>query len=168
VKSRCAPRLSAEAAEKLSSHFVSLRKQVQQVEQDNNERSSIPITVRQLEAIIRISESLAKMTLATQVAEHHVDEAIRLFKFSTMDAVHSGNVEGMTRQELAEEMSKIESEVRRRLPIGWSTSYANLVRQFVQEQGYTQHALERALYVLEKREVIRFSGQKRTVHRIGV
>lgn len=30
----------------LSSHFVSLRKEVQQVEQDNDERSSIPITVR--------------------------------------------------------------------------------------------------------------------------
>jgi DNA replication licensing factor MCM5 len=44
--SKCSPRLSAEAQEMLSSHFVSLRKQVQQVERDNNERSSIPITVR--------------------------------------------------------------------------------------------------------------------------
>jgi DNA replication licensing factor MCM5 len=30
----------------LSSHFVALRKQVQQVEKDNEERSSIPITIR--------------------------------------------------------------------------------------------------------------------------
>jgi DNA replication licensing factor MCM5 len=45
-KSKCAPRLSPEAQEMLSSHFVSLRKQVQQVEQDNDERSSIPITIR--------------------------------------------------------------------------------------------------------------------------
>ncbi len=30
----------------LSSHFVGLRKQVQQVEHDNDERSSIPITIR--------------------------------------------------------------------------------------------------------------------------
>lgn len=44
--SKCAPRLSAEASEMLSSHFVSLRKQVQQVERDNDERSSIPITIR--------------------------------------------------------------------------------------------------------------------------
>jgi len=43
---KCAPRLSPEAQETLSSHFVALRKQVQQVEQDNDERSSIPITVR--------------------------------------------------------------------------------------------------------------------------
>lgn len=33
---------------------------------------------------------------------------------------------------------------------------------------YTQHALERTLYILERREVIRFSGGKKTVHRIGV
>lgn len=79
---KCAPRLSAEAAEKLSSHFVALRKQIQQVERDNNERSSIPLTVRQLEAIIRISESLAKLTLSSQVAEAHVDEAMRLFTTS--------------------------------------------------------------------------------------
>jgi len=44
--SKCAPRLSPEAQEMLSSHFVSLRKQVQRVEQDNDERSSIPITIR--------------------------------------------------------------------------------------------------------------------------
>ena len=60
---------------------------MQQIERDNNERSSIPITVRQLEAIIRISESLAKLTLQPTVQEVHVDEAIRLFKLSTMDAV---------------------------------------------------------------------------------
>lgn len=167
-KARCAPRLSADAAEKLSSHFVALRKQVQQVERDNNERSSIPITVRQLEAIIRISESLAKMTLATQVQEHHVDEAIRLFKFSTMDAVQAGNVEGMTKGDLMEEINKVEADIRRRLPIGWSTSYASLVREFVDQQGYTRHALERTLYILEKREVIRFLGGKKTVSRIGV
>ncbi|KAL7424263.1 minichromosome maintenance protein 5 [Cryptotrichosporon argae] len=167
-KSRCAPRLSADAAEMLSSHFVSLRKQVQQVERDNDERSSIPITVRQLEAIIRISESLAKITLSPTVAQHHVDEAIRLFKYSTMDAVSAGQVDGMTRAELNDEIDRIEKELRRRLPIGWSTSYQSLVREFVSQQGYSQHALERCLYVLEKREVVRFSGQKKVVNRVGV
>jgi DNA replication licensing factor MCM5 len=159
----------------LSSHFVSLRKQVQQVERDNDERSSIPITVRfvlnlftkylliqtcrQLEAIIRISESLAKMTLSTVVKNHHVEEAIRLFKFSTMDAVSAGSADGLSRGELNEEMTRIERELRRRLPVGWSTSYQSLVREFVNQQGFSSHALERTLFVLEKREVIRFSGQ---------
>jgi len=164
----------------LSSHFVSLRKQVQQVEQDNDERSSIPITIRyvfafhpirsyasnrpyisQLEAIIRISESLAKMTLTPVVQNHHVEEAIRLFKFSTMDAVSAGSADGLSRGELNEEMTKIERELRRRLPVGWSTSYQSLVREFVTQQGFSSHALERTLFIMEKREIIRFSGQVR-------
>ena len=42
--------------------------------------SHIPITVRQLEAIIRLSEALAKMSLSSQVKDDHVDEAHRLFQ----------------------------------------------------------------------------------------
>ncbi|TFK41310.1 MCM-domain-containing protein [Crucibulum laeve] len=167
-KSKCAPRLSADAQEMLSSHFVSLRKQVQQVERDNDERSSIPITIRQLEAIIRISESLAKLTLTPVVQNHHVEEAIRLFKFSTMDAVSAGSADGLSRGELNEEMTRIERELKKRLPVGWSTSYQSLVREFVTQQGYSSHALERTLFILEKREIIRFSGQKKVVHRCGV
>ncbi|KAJ2928801.1 hypothetical protein H1R20_g8207, partial [Candolleomyces eurysporus] len=161
-KAKCAPRLSAEAQEMLSSHFVSLRKQIQQVERDNDERSSIPITVRQLEAIIRISESLAKMTLTPVVKVHHVEEAIRLFKFSTMDAVAAGSADGLSRSELNDEMNKIEQEIRRRLPVGWSTSYQSLIKEFVTQQGYSSHALERTLFVLEKREILRFSNQKKS------
>ena len=51
---------------------------------------AVPITVRQLEAITRIAESLARMTLQEEATEDHVREAIRLFKHSTMDAVKSG------------------------------------------------------------------------------
>jgi len=93
---------------------------VQQIERDNNERSSIPITVRsvdarelvrltarsQLEAIIRISESLAKLTLQPTVQEVHVDEAIRLFKLSTMDAVAVRRHPRAHRSRLRRAMSK--------------------------------------------------------------
>ncbi|TFK23099.1 ATP dependent DNA helicase [Coprinopsis marcescibilis] len=167
-KSKCAPRLSSDAQEMLSSHFVSLRKEVQQVERDNDERSSIPITIRQLEAIIRISESLAKITLTPVVQVHHVEEAIRLFKFSTMDAVSAGSADGLSRSELNGEMNRMETEIRRRLPVGWSTSYQSLVKEFVNQQGYSSHALERTLFILEKREIVRFSNQKKVVHRVGV
>ena len=86
---------------------------------------------------------------------------MRLFKYSTMDAVSAGSVEGLSRGELNEEMARIERDVRRRLPVGWSTSYQSLVREFVGQQGCSAHALERTLFVLEKREVVRFSGQVR-------
>ena len=69
-------------------------------------KSAIPITVRlvflesftilnsnlpfsQLEAIIRVSESIAKLSLSTTATENHVNEAIRLFNYSTMSAVQA-------------------------------------------------------------------------------
>jgi DNA replication licensing factor MCM5 len=85
-----------------------------------------------------------------------------------MHAVSAGSVDGMSNAELRGQIDNIEKELKRRLPIGWSTSYASLTREFVTQQGYSQHALEKCLYVLEKREVIRFGGQKKVVNRIGV
>lgn len=56
---------------------------------------AVPITVRQLEAIVRISESLARMQLQVDVTEAHVQQAMDLFKTSTMDAVRAGATEGL-------------------------------------------------------------------------
>ena len=49
---------------------------------------------RQLEAVVRIAESLAKMSLVPFALESHVDEALRLFKVSTLDAAMSGSLSG--------------------------------------------------------------------------
>jgi DNA replication licensing factor MCM5 len=165
-RSRCAPRLSPEAAEKLSSHFVSIRKQVHRAEMESNTRSSIPITVRQLEAIVRISESLAKLSLSPIATEAHVDEAIRLFLASTMDAITQG--EGQGSKDLMESASKIEDELKRRLPIGWSTSLATLRRDFVDSKGYTEQALNRALVVLQRRDTIQIRSGGSQIYRNGV
>ncbi|KAJ5381939.1 DNA replication licensing factor mcm5 [Penicillium cataractarum] len=162
-RSRCAPRLSPEAAEKLSSHFVSIRKQVHRAELESNTRSSIPITVRQLEAIVRITESLAKLSLSPIATEAHVDEAIRLFLASTMDAVTQG--EGQGSKELMEEATKIEDELKRRLPLGWSTSLATLRREFVDGKGYTEQALNRALVVLQRRETVQIRSGGSQIYR---
>ncbi|KAI9707804.1 MAG: minichromosome maintenance protein 5 [Candelina mexicana] len=165
-KQKCAPRLSPEAAEKLSSHFVSIRRQIHSAELSANARSSIPITVRQLEAIIRITESLAKLSLSTIATEAHVDEAIRLFLASTMDAVTQG--EGQGSKELMEEVGKVEEELRRRLPIGWSTSLATLRREFVEQRGYSEQSLNRALVVLQRRETVQIRSGGGQVYRSGV
>lgn len=165
-RSRCAPRLSPEAAEKLSSHFVSIRKQVHRAEMESNSRSSIPITVRQLEAIVRISESLAKLSLSPIATEAHVDEAIRLFLASTMDAITQG--EGQGSKELMDEASKIEDELKRRLPIGWSTSLATLRRDFVDAKNHSEQALNRALVVLQRRDTIQIRSGGSQIYRNGV
>ncbi|KAI5461359.1 MCM2/3/5 family-domain-containing protein [Mariannaea sp. PMI_226] len=164
-KTRCAPRLSPEAAEKLSSHFVSIRRQVHAAEMEANTRSSIPITVRQLEAIVRITESLAKLSLSPIATEAHVDEAIRLFLCSTMDAVNQGSNQGS--RELNEEVNRIEVELKRRLPIGWSTSLATLRREMVEGKGYSEQALNRALMILQRRDTIGFRNQGAQVYRNG-
>ncbi|KAF2798842.1 MCM-domain-containing protein [Melanomma pulvis-pyrius CBS 109.77] len=153
-RQKCAPRLSPEAAEKLSSHFVSIRRQVHASEMNANQRSSIPITVRQLEAIIRITESLAKLSLAPVADESHVDEAIRLFLASTMDAVNQGGGQGS--KELMDEVNKVEEELRRRMPIGWQVNLSTLKREMVDGKGYSEQALGRALHVMAARETIRW------------
>ncbi|KAK4105079.1 MCM-domain-containing protein [Parathielavia hyrcaniae] len=164
-RSRCAPRLSDVAAEKLSSHFVAIRKQVHAAELEANTRSSIPITVRQLEAIVRITESLAKLALSPVATEDHVDEAIRLFLCSTMDAVNQGSNQGSS--ELNEEVSRVEAELKRRLPIGWSTSLATLRREMVEGKGFSEAALNRALMILQRRDTIMFRNQGAQVYRNG-
>ncbi|KAI2643199.1 MCM2/3/5 family protein [Xylaria nigripes] len=164
-KSRCAPRLSTEAAEKLSSHFVSIRKQVHASEIEANARSSIPITVRQLEAIVRITEALAKLTLSPIATEHHVDEAIRLFLCSTMDAVNQGSNQG--NRELHEEVQRIETDLKKRLPIGWSTSLASLRRELVEGKGFSEQSLNRALVIMQRRDTIMFRNQGTQVYRNG-
>lgn len=82
-----------------------------------------------------------------------------------MDAVSVGSVEGLSRGQIHEEMTAIEKELRKRLPVGWTTSYQSLVKEFVNNQGYSAHALERTLFVLEKGEVIKFQGQRKVICR---
>ncbi|KAL0943997.1 DNA replication licensing factor mcm5 [Colletotrichum truncatum] len=165
-KSRMAPRLSPEAAEKLSSHFVSIRRQVHAAEMEANTRSSIPITVRQLEAIVRITESLAKLTLSPIATEEHVDEAIRLFLCSTMDAVNQGSNQGS--KELNDEVNRLEAELKRRLAVGWSTNLSTLKRELVEQKGYSEQALNRTLMIMQRRDTIAFRNQGAQVYRNSI
>lgn len=168
-KAKCAPRLAPEAAERLSSHFVTIRKRLQSNEADMNERSSIPITVRQLEAIIRITESLAKLTLSPIATEEHVEEAIRLFTASTMNAVDLGASDGLVANaDLKKEIEKVEHELKRRLPIGFSTHYRTLRREIVDSHKASAAALDKALMIMERHETIRFRHQRQNILRVGV
>ena len=83
-----------------------------------------------------------------------------------MDAVTQG--EGQGSKELMEEVSKVEEELRRRLPIGWSTSLATLRREFVEGRGYSEQALNRALVVLQRRETVQMRAGGGQVYRSGV
>lgn len=91
---RVSPRLTVDACESLRNQFVSIREDHRKKVRDG---SVIPITVRQLEAIVRLSESLARMSCTPDVTDVHVREALRLFRVSTLDAASTGlDIDGST------------------------------------------------------------------------
>ncbi|KAJ3070416.1 minichromosome maintenance protein 5 [Podochytrium sp. JEL0797] len=161
-KSKCAPRLNTEGAQLLSSHFVSMRSKLR--EMDN--KSAIPITIRQLEAIIRVSESIAKLSLSITAMERHVNEAIRLFNYSTMSAVQAGQVDGLSHGEFSDEVSKVQSYIRRRVPVGGRISTAALRDQLI-EENFKENAIDRAIAGLLQKEVMRFEKRRLTLCRIA-
>ncbi|PVU96856.1 hypothetical protein BB561_000921 [Smittium simulii] len=165
-KSMCAPRLTAQASERLGSFFVTMRSQISRLEKDTSERSTIPITIRQLEAIVRLSESLAKMALSPVSTVEHVEEAIRLFRVSTMDAAQSTTVDGISHSELSKEIKKIETDIRRRLPIG-SQLPVRVLKSDFQRQGYSQHAIEQTIFALVRQDTLQYKSQRLIIQRVG-
>lgn len=93
-RARCAPRLSEAASQALQDFYVNIRDDVRKNVSASKE-AAIPITVRQLEALVRLSESLAKMRLQIEATTDHVEEAIRLFRVSTMNASNEGGTSGL-------------------------------------------------------------------------
>lgn len=138
-RARCAPRLSESAARMLRDNYVKIRSESRD---RRGEDSVIPITVRQLEALVRLSEALAKLSLSAvvsclfgpvypcpchvsvgggccfQASEEHVAEAMRLFHVSTLNAAASGIGETAMSGELMKEVRKAEDLIKRKMPVG--------------------------------------------------
>jgi DNA replication licensing factor MCM5 len=122
---KISPKISEEAAERLKSFYIQTRRSSREAGSNG-----IPITVRQLEAIARIGEALARMDLESVVGIDHLEEAIRLFNESTMKAVSMGHyVEGMPRSEWTKEFSGVESSIKKVLPIGTTRPYKAVVSE---------------------------------------
>ncbi|XP_064419231.1 DNA replication licensing factor MCM5 [Latimeria chalumnae] len=167
-RAKCGPRLSAEAAEKLKNRYVLMRSGAREHERESDRRSSIPITVRQLEAIVRISEALSKMKFQPFATEADVEEALRLFQVSTLDAALSGNlsgVEGFTTQEDQEMLSRVEKQLKRRFAIGSQVSEHSIVQDFLR-QKYPEHAIYKVLHLMMRRGEIQHRMQRKVLYRI--
>lgn len=167
-RTTCGPRLNPAAADKLKRRYVLIRSGSDQQEKDSKTRNPIPITVRQLEAIIRMSESLAKMQLLPFASEAHVDEALRLFQVSTLDAANTGNlagIEGFTSEEEHDMLCRIEKQLKRRFAIGTQVSQQNIINDFMQQQ-YSERAIQKVIRTMIRRGQLQHRMQRRMLYRI--
>lgn len=167
-RSKCGPRLGENAAEKLKSQYVLMRSGTVAHERDTGKRISIPITVRQLEAVVRISESLAKMRMEPFANDADVNEALRLFNVSTMSAAMSGTlsgVEGFTSQEDQEQLQRIERQIRRRFVVGSQVSENAIVQDLI-KQRYSEKAIYKVLQTMIRRNEIQHRAQRKLLYRI--
>ncbi|XP_015119756.1 DNA replication licensing factor Mcm5 [Diachasma alloeum] len=167
-RTRCGPRLNKEAGEKLKNRYVMMRAGTHAHEKDTEKRMSIPITVRQLEAVIRISESLAKMHLESFATQVHVDEALRLFQVSTLDAAMTGSLagaEGFTSEEDHEILARIEKQLKRRFAVGTQVSEQNIVSDFL-KQKYPERSIYKVIYTMIRRGELQHRMQRKMLYRM--
>ncbi|GFR47266.1 hypothetical protein Agub_g8953 [Astrephomene gubernaculifera] len=87
ARAKCHPKLTDEAAEELVNRYQTLRR-------DGRERKVVMATPRQLESLIRIAESLARMRLDERVKATDVAEAVRLWYGAMAGSAGSGSSDG--------------------------------------------------------------------------
>ncbi|VEN38139.1 unnamed protein product [Callosobruchus maculatus] len=166
-RTHCGPRLDKEAGEKLQRRYVLMRSGASQHEKQVDKKNAIPITVRQLEAVIRISESLAKMRLQPFATETHVDEALRLFQVSTLDAAMSGTLsgaEGFTTEEHHEMLLRIEKQLKQRFAIGTTVSQQAILQDFERQQ-YPEQAVLKVIQAMLRRGELQHRMQRKMLYR---
>ncbi|MEM0101247.1 MAG: minichromosome maintenance protein MCM, partial [Candidatus Methanomethyliaceae archaeon] len=74
VRKNAKPKLSERAAKKIEEFFLEMRGKSEGTD------SPVPITMRQLEALIRLAEARAKLALKEEVTEEDVEPVIKLMK----------------------------------------------------------------------------------------
>ena len=131
----------------------------------------IPITVRQLEALVRLSESLAKVRLDSEVRIEDVNEALRLFRVSTMAAnaadqnMGENSVLGAASNANRDDMDRTQGFLRSRLTIGSMVNKQKLVEE-ASGQGYNALMVARVLAVMSMRGEVTERNQGRLLKRI--
>lgn len=164
ARERCAPRLNDEAAAMLSAEYVHIRSRVREsLKERNGESQVVPITVRQLEALIRISESLAKMRLSAEATVNDVMEAIRLFRVSTLSACESNP--SLLGNHQPQEVRRAEEYLKSKIGFGEATSSKNIIEQAIL-QGHNHDTVKRAIAVMITKGDLQEMRQKNLLKRM--
>jgi len=166
-RQRCGPRLQMDAAEKLKDEYVMVRRGHRDAEEEGGQLS-IPITVRQLEAIVRISEALAKMELKSFATMAHVTEATRLFKVSTLSSAQSGELagaEGFTTEEDQEALSRVEKQLKKRFAVGSRVSEHTILTDF-EKQKVPERVVRKVVHAMVRRGELQYTMQRKMLCRL--
>mmetsp|Transcript_12370 Transcript_12370/g.18763 ORF Transcript_12370/g.18763 Transcript_12370/m.18763 type:complete len:729 (-) Transcript_12370:32-2218(-) len=164
-RERCAPRLSDEAAAMLSSQYVHVRNQVRLALQDSpGESMVVPITIRQLEAMVRLAEALAKMRLSAEAGVSDVEEAIRLFKVSTL-AASEANPALLGHGSATAEIQRAEEFLRRRCGVRMTVNSRKIIEESY-VQGHSDDAIKRAISAMVMRGELQELNQRKLLKRL--
>ena len=136
----------------------------------SEEQGVIPVTVRQLEAMVRITEAVAKSTLSPEATEEHVAEAMRLFRVSTVNAAASGltMLEGTLTEADRVTIKGIEARIARVVPLGSSMQLARLKQSLTSAGGggYSDDQINTALRIMERRHDVQLYNERKTLRRL--
>ncbi len=164
ARNRINPRLTATASEKLQAIYVKDRQKAKEQRQLRNSKNTIPITVRQLEAVIRLSESIARMRLLSEVGVEEVEEAHYLFEVSTMKTIEGSREFGYNLSDgVAEEVKLAEDAIRKRVCVGSQVSIFKLMEDL--EGRHNRTVVERALSNMVKNSEFREARGRKIVMR---
>jgi DNA replication licensing factor MCM5 len=169
-RERCAPRLNDEAATLLNGQYVHIRNIVRQNILQQGHQQVVPITIRQLEAIIRLAESLAKMRLSAEATISDVEEALRLFKISTLSASQSNptvrqNLSSTDVDHSNKNVQLAEQFLKRRIALR-STVGTKKIFEEAEIQGYSHETFRVALRALVLRNELQELHSGKLIRRI--
>lgn len=165
-RTQCHPRISESAMDTLSAAYVRMRTEARAASSAwESNVPPVPITVRQLEACIRISESLARMALQPVVDGTHVRWALDMFTESTLDAMKSGLTENVgATEEQREQIHRVENRIRQRLHIGATMLTRRLMDELV-ALGESESMVMRALLIMAQLQQVTLKRERSVVTR---
>ena len=158
ARMKVVPKLTEESGEFLKNYYVKDRKDY--FEKKNKKGNDIPVTVRQLEAIIRLSEAIAKMSLSSTVTKNNVIEAHRLFQVSTLSAAGSNKIYRIPNEENAKEMLRIEEAIKRRLGIGQRIQTQRIIEELLSKFN-SQNLIQNAIINLINNGSLKYHNEKK-------
>ncbi|KAI0988458.1 hypothetical protein GJ496_008685 [Pomphorhynchus laevis] len=167
-RSNIFPRLTPQACERLKNQYVLMRSGAYNFEQEIGRRLSVTITVRQLEAMVRIAESLARMRMSSIATDADVNEALRLFIGSTYTAAVSGkiaNVEGMISHEELRGLNEIETHIKKRLIVGSQVLESHVIKDMM-NRGYKERLVNKVLHTMIRRGELQHRIQRKMLFRV--